>query len=172
MATPDSVLIIDDDPYLRLVLRAFLEEMELAVLEAGDGSEGLATVQMTPPALVLLDINMPGMTGFEVCRSIRALPQADNTPVIVMTSMEGTEAKLEAFRCGAVDYVSKPLHLEDVEVRVRTHLGIRRQALELRESSDKLQRALFDTAALNANLVELNQMRSTTRSTASWVWPT
>ena len=156
MATTEIVLIIDDDPYLRQVLRAFLEEMDLTVLEAGDGAEGLATVQMTPPSLVLLDINMPGMTGFEACRAIRGLPLAANTPVIVMTAMEGTEAKVEAFRCGAVDYVSKPLHLEDVEVRVQTHLGIRRQAVELRESSDKLQRALFDMAAMNANLVELN----------------
>ena len=156
MATSETILIIDDDPYLRQVLRAFLEEMNLTVLEAGGGAEGLAILQLTPPALVLLDINMPGMTGFDVCRAIRALPLAANTPVIVMTAMEGTEAKVEAFRCGAVDYVSKPLHLEDVEVRVQTHLGIRRQAVELRESSDKLQRALFDMAAMNANLVELN----------------
>jgi len=157
MATAETILIIDDDEFLRILVRAFLERMGLNVVEAADGAQGLAALREAPPALVLLDITMPGMNGFEVCKAIRALPEAADTPVIVMTSLEGTARKVEAFQCGAVDYVSKPLHLEDVEVRVNTHLGIRRQNLELRRSRDQLQQAVEDAAVLNRNLVEVNE---------------
>jgi signal transduction histidine kinase len=157
MSPAETILIIDDDEFLRILVRAFLERMGLNVVEAADGAQGLAALKAAPPALVLLDITMPGMNGFEVCRAIRALPEAADTPVIVMTSLEGTARKVEAFQCGAVDYVSKPLHLEDVEVRVKTHLGIRSQNLELRQSRDQLQEALEASAVLNRNLVEVNE---------------
>ena len=152
----DLILIIDDDGDLRATLREFLEEMGLRVIEAADGAEGLAAVARERPALALLDITMPGMSGFEACEGIRALPEAAHTAVIVMTGLQGTKEKLRAFHAGAVDYVTKPLHLEDVAVRVNTHLRLRAKSLELLESRDAVETAFQAAAAMNRNLLSLN----------------
>ena len=157
MAEPDTILIIDDDDLLRMVLRDYLQGLGFGVAEASGGEQGLASILRQSPSLVLLDISMPGMDGFETCRAIRALPEARDTPVLVMTSLEGHASKAEAFRCGAVDYVPKPLFLEDVAIRVRTHLRIRLQSIELRENHDRIQRSLLEADAMNRKLVELNE---------------
>jgi signal transduction histidine kinase len=157
MAATETILIIDDDELLRRPLRLFLRNLGLSVTEAADGELGLAEIRRQAPALVLLDVTLPGENGFEICRAIRALPGAGDTPVILMTALEGHAGRQEAFLCGAVDYVPKPLVLEDVAIRIKTHLGIRQQGIELRESRDRIHRAYFDLAAMNRNLVEVNE---------------
>jgi signal transduction histidine kinase len=157
MDSTDTILIIDDDRSLRLALRAFLEGPGVAIIEASDGPEGLLSIMQDPPAIVLLDITLPGMSGFEVLERIRALPEGKHVAVIIMTSLLDPSQRLKAFRCGAVDYVTKPLHYEEVGARLRTHLEIRRQSIVLRESHDQLHIALQEADAINRNLIDLNE---------------
>jgi DNA-binding response OmpR family regulator len=157
MIGTSTVLIIDDDAFLTEALKDFLERKGIRARTATDGLEGIALFQAEPPDLVLLDLTMPGLDGFETCQRIQALEGAADTPVIVMTAVEGWEPKVRAFRCGAVDYVVKPFHFEEVEARVGAHLAIRRQAAELRENQESLRQALASAGAMNRNLLELNQ---------------
>jgi DNA-binding response OmpR family regulator/anti-sigma regulatory factor (Ser/Thr protein kinase) len=157
MNSTPTILIIDDDPFLSSTLAAFLEQTGVKVRQASDGLEGIALFGAEHPDLVLLDLTMPGMDGFETCERIKGLSGSADTPVIVMTALEGWEQKVRAFKCGAVDYVVKPFNFEEVGARVRTHLELRRQASELAEGRDRLQVALAAAGAMNRNLVELNQ---------------
>ncbi len=149
MEPGDKILVIDDDATLRLALRAFLEKHGFVVAEAPGGAEGIEAMPWEKPALVLLDLTMPGMNGFEVCHRIKALPEGRSTPVIVMSGLLGTSQKRKALHAGAVDSLQKPLDYEEVEIRIRTHLAIRHQ-------ETALKKALHDAGAMNRNLLELN----------------
>jgi signal transduction histidine kinase len=151
-----TVLIIDDDEDLRQFLRRCLEGLGLRVLEAPDGAAGVAAVLRELPDLVLLDLSMPGMGGYDTCDAIRALEGAEGLPVIVMTAHLGGEYQERAFQGGAVDYLTKPLRFEDVKVRVMAHLGLRRKTLALQESNACLAKAFDEAAAMNRNLLQLN----------------
>jgi DNA-binding response OmpR family regulator len=112
-----SVLLVDDDRALRKLLRAYLEQESIAVLEAGSGEEALAAVQRTAPTLVLLDVRLPGIDGFEV---LRRLDASDATvPVILVTSLEDELDQLVGYRLGAVDYVVKPVSPKVLAAKVR-----------------------------------------------------
>jgi len=149
MLLPETVLIIDDDLVLCRSLRACLEGQGLKVAEASSGAEGLRAAERLCPSLIMVDIKMPGMDGFEACRRIRAMSGLEDTPLLVMSGLMGTSQKQKAFLAGAVDCMDKPLSFEEVALRVRTHLENRRQRMELR-------RNLVDAAAMNRNLQALN----------------
>ena len=144
MNSAEMILVVDDEPLLRENLRAFLEDIGFHVLEAGQGETALELCTREHPDLVLLDINMPGKNGFEVCRDLKRLPGMEETPVIFLSGLMETRDKLEAFASGGVDYVGKPFHFEEVEARVRTHLELRRQRRQLEESHRNIQMALAD----------------------------
>lgn len=157
MNPTEKILVVDDEPLLRTNLRAFLEDIGFEVLEAGMGDVALEICVRDHPDLVLLDINMPGKNGFEVCRSLKAMPELRETPVIFLSGLMETRDKLEAFASGGVDYVGKPFHFEEVEARVRTHLELRRQRRQLEESQKDLQNALNDTRRANTKLIQVNE---------------
>lgn len=152
-----SILIIDDDAFLAQSLGGFLESRGARIRHASDGLEGLAVFEAERPDLVLLDLFMPGLDGFDTCERLRDLSAGKATPIIVMTAMEGWEPKIRAFQAGAVDYILKPFHFEEVEARVGTHLELRRRAAELKENQDRLALALASSGAVNRNLMELNE---------------
>ena len=102
-----SVLLVDDDRALRKLLRAYLEQESITVLEAGSGEDGLAMIERTPPSLVLLDVRLPGIDGFEVLRRLEA--GGRNVPVILVTSLEDELDQLVGYRLGAMDFVTKPV---------------------------------------------------------------
>jgi len=157
MSATEKILVVDDEPLLRANLRAFLEDIGFEVLEAGMGDAALELCASDHPDLVLLDINMPGKNGFEVCRSLKELPGLRETPVIFLSGLIETRDKLEAFASGGVDYVGKPFHFEEVEARVRTHLELRRQRYQLEENRKDLENALQDARMANAKLVQVNE---------------
>ena len=101
MNPTEKILVVDDEPLLRTNLRAFLEDIGFEVLEAGMGDAALELCARDRPDLVLLDINMPGKNGFEVCRSLKALPGLRETPVIFLSGLMETRDKLEAFASSA-----------------------------------------------------------------------
>src|SRR3954447_24857819 len=117
-----SVLLVDDDRELRKLLRAYMEEESISVLEAGSGEEALATIDRAAPGLVLLDVRLPGLDGFEVLRRLDAA--GARVPVILVTSLEDEVDQLVGYRLGAVDYVVKPVSPKVLAAQVKS-LGSR-----------------------------------------------
>jgi DNA-binding response OmpR family regulator len=113
-----SVLIVDDDRALRKLLRAYLEQESISVIEAGSGEEALAAIAQAPPSLVLLDVRLPGLDGFEVLQRLEA--SGTQVPVILVTSLEDELDQLVGYRMGAVDYVVKPVSPKVLAAKVRS----------------------------------------------------
>ncbi len=132
-ALKHTVLLVDDSPVNLAVLADGLDDPGLDVLVAQDGEEALQRIEATMPDLILLDVMMPGMNGFEVCRHLKGMSHTRDIPVIFMTSLSATEDKVEGFVAGAVDYVTKPFQIEEVRARVRMHLEMRDLKLRLEE---------------------------------------
>ena len=132
-----TVLVVDDTPAnLGLVVEC-LEGQNLRVAIARDGEEALRRAELAKPDLILLDVMMPGFDGFETCRRLKAMERTRDIPVIFMTSLTRTEEKITGFRAGAVDYITKPLQMEEVAARVNTHLKLR--ALQKRQEEQNIQ---------------------------------
>ena len=120
---PPTVLIVDDDADARTLLESFARAEGLAPLLAGDGLEALRLLEERRPDVILLDAVMPGMDGFETCRRIKAIDGAAHVPVIFMTGLTETEHVVRGLSAGGVDYVTKPLALDELAARIRVHLG-------------------------------------------------
>jgi diguanylate cyclase (GGDEF)-like protein/PAS domain S-box-containing protein len=128
-ATParpqQMILIVDDNPVNLSVVVDHLEERGFDVTVALGGEEALKRAEFVNPDLILLDVLMPGMDGFETCRRLKANPATSGIPVIFMTALADVQHKIAAFSAGGVDYVSKPFQIEEVMARVNTHLELR-----------------------------------------------
>jgi two-component system KDP operon response regulator KdpE len=123
---PFSVLVVDDEPALRKVIRSSLAASGFNVEEAGTGREAVGVVRQRPFDLVLLDVNMPGMSGIEACEQIRAL--APRTGIVMVTVRDAEEDKVRALEAGADDYVTKPFRFRELVARLqavlrRTHVN-------------------------------------------------
>jgi signal transduction histidine kinase len=140
MTTPETILLVDDEDALRWNMRAFLEDLGFQVLEARRGQEALALCREHRPHLILLDISMPEMNGFEVCRQLKTDPRTAEIPVIFVSAFLRVTDKVNAFASGGVDYVTKPFHFEEVEARIRAHLELHRQRRELKAQHAALLR--------------------------------
>ena len=113
-----QILIVEDDPVQRELERALLESIGLRVAEAGNGEQGLALARELEPDLIVLDILMPKMDGFEFCRQLRADPKLQFTPVLITTGLDDTESIEAAFEAGAGDFVTKPINLHLLPYRL------------------------------------------------------
>ena len=114
-----SILTVDDDPTILKLERGILERNGYHVMAAGDGAEAVRAVTDAPPALVLLDVNMPGMDGFATCRALRTFSQV---PIIVVTGKGSEQDKVRGLEAGADDYVTKPFFSDELIARVRAVL--------------------------------------------------
>lgn len=132
----DVVLIVDDIPDNLAVLHDALDESGYTVLVATSGEAALALVAKAPPDVVLLDAVMPGLSGFEVARRLKAEPATAGVPIIFMTGLTETEHVLEAFGAGGVDYVTKPIRPREVLARIAAHLTIARSQRQARQALD------------------------------------
>ncbi len=135
-----SILVVDDTPANLQVLVGMLKERGHRVRPVLEGRLALRAAKAEVPDLVLLDINMPDMNGFEVCEQLKADPKLADTPVIFISGNTETVDKVRAFSVGGVDYVTKPFQMAEVEARVATHLELRRKRRELQESIEALRR--------------------------------
>ncbi len=104
-----AILVVDDEDDVRTVLRLMLTHAGYDVREAEDGEIALRRIEQEPPDLILLDVLMPGMDGFEVCRRVRENPQTANIPVIILSARKDSRSRQEGFRAGATKYLTKPL---------------------------------------------------------------
>ncbi len=121
--THTSVLIVDDDPVYRVLLRDVCNKLGIGhIAEAADGEQALASVPVVRPDIILLDIQMHGVDGIEVCRRLRQMPLARDISVLIQTSATDEARRVAGFQAGASDVVSKPLHLPEFKARVRSQL--------------------------------------------------
>jgi two-component system sensor histidine kinase/response regulator len=134
-----SILIVDDTAENIDILREALKQ-EYAIKAATSGSKALEIARSAPVDLILLDVMMPEMDGYEVCRALKAEDATRDIPVIFVTSMLEVADEMKGFAAGAVDYISKPISVPIVQVRVAAHLQIQRQKQRLRESYDRLRK--------------------------------
>ena len=131
--------MVDDIPANLQMLSEMLKGRGYKVRAAVSGKLALQAASNEPPDLILLDINMPEMNGYEVCEKLKADEKLKDIPVIFLSALTETIDKVKAFGTGGVDYITKPFQFEEVEARVETHLELRRQKLRLQEAYDKLR---------------------------------
>ena len=139
IAAPARILVVDDNPVNLEVLVDHLEVHGFEVLVALGGLEALERVRFARPDLVLLDVMMPDLDGFETCRRLKAQADSRDIPVIFMTALTDVDSKVAAFAAGGVDYVSKPFQIEELLARVRTHLSLRRAQVDLLDQKNSLE---------------------------------
>lgn len=137
--TAEEILIVDDMPANIQMLSLILKDRGYKVRTALAGKLALQSVRDNPPDLILLDINMPEMDGFEVCRQLKSDERSKEIPVIFISSLSVTTDKVNAFQAGGVDYVEKPFQLEEVFARIETHLKIRKLQRELARQNQNLE---------------------------------
>jgi PAS domain S-box-containing protein len=135
----DNILIVDDNPRNLAVLQDILDQSGYAVRPAITGRLALLSALSRVPDLVLLDIRLPDMDGYEVCRELKKNPITADVPVIFISALDDPLDKIKAFSEGGVDYITKPFHAEEVVVRIRTHLSLRNVQLELQEARKNLE---------------------------------
>lgn len=143
---PPLILIVDDEPVNRLILESNLNKNGFATTSAASGEECLAAAQKHLPDLILLDILMPGMDGFITCERLKNIPTTQDIPVIFLSSLSDTEKKTKGFERGGVDFVSKPFDTKELLARVRIHLTLRSQEIQLRQYTDKLEDTVEERA--------------------------
>ncbi len=145
----EKILLVDDVPANLAVLTSALEPLGYEIFAVPSGATALQVAAKAKPDLILLDIMMPGLDGWETCRRLKQAEATRETPVIFITARGELENVVEGFRCGGVDYVVKPFQTEEVLTRVATHLRIGRLTRELREKNHVLE---VRTAELTAEI--------------------
>jgi two-component system, sensor histidine kinase and response regulator len=151
-----DILLVDDTPDNLRLLSTMLTEQHYEVRSVKSGAAALMGVQGQKPDLILLDINMPGMNGYEVCQRLKDNPVTSDIPVIFISALNEVFDKVKAFSVGGVDYISKPFQVEEVLVRVENQLSRRRLQIQL-------QKALEQERALNQRIEELAALEERNR---------
>ncbi len=136
------ILIVDDVPANLGVLLDFLDDAGYEVLVAESGEGALSQLAYARPDIILLDVSMPGIDGYETCNRLKTDPRWRDTPVFFLTALSDPVDKVRGFEVGAVDFITKPLHPEEVLARVRTHLQIRALRQTLEEQNALLKKAV------------------------------
>ncbi len=132
-------MIVDDTPENLKLLDQMLRKEGYSVQTFLGGEVALEAAAEDPPDMILLDIKMPGMDGFEVCRRLKVSETLRDIPVLVVSALLDLESKEKAFRAGAVDYVTNPFQMEEIRARVRTHMRLRQMQLELEKHNHQLE---------------------------------
>lgn len=155
-----TILLVDDNPNNLNVLFKALSNENYKLLAAKNGEEAIKRAEYALPDLILLDVLMPGINGFETCKLLKENEKTREIPVIFMTALSETENKVKGFEAGAVDYVTKPIQYEEVLLRVQTHLTIQELKKSLQEKNKELEERnqLLDYALQKE--MELNKLKS------------
>jgi signal transduction histidine kinase len=149
---PTTVLVIDDEEKNQKLLKAMLSRENLEVFAASNGKDALASIDERLPDLILLDVMMPGMNGFEVCRRLKQDARTQMIPVLMVTALKDKEDRVMALHAGADDFLSKPIEATELIVRVKSLLRIKRYYDELMAQNEQIH-------AKNIKLVELERLK-------------
>lgn len=169
MARATRILLADDEPDLLALLSRALEAAGFVVAAVGDGQQALDAVRASPPDLVILDLNMPRKDGYAVCRELKGDPAHQHLPIILLTSVSDTRAKVRGLDLGADDYVTKPLNVDELLARVRgilrrTRLGLEANPLTRLPGNPAIEARLEEAVAAKAPFavlyVDLNQFKA------------
>ncbi len=165
MEDKSNILVVDDNPTNLQVLSGMLKERGCKVRVVTSGPLALRAAAHDTPDLILLDINMPDMDGYEVCRRLKQDEDLSAVPVIFLSALTETEDKVQAFTVGGLDYITKPFQFEEVEARIEIHLRLRRLQREVEEQNRRLEESydrLQDLEELRDSLVHMivHDMRS------------
>jgi diguanylate cyclase (GGDEF)-like protein len=152
-----TILIVDDSPSSLEALFDFLRMAGFQVLMAPDGESAIETVKHTCPDVILLDIIMPGIDGFETYRRLKANQSTQDIPVIFMSALSQTSVVVKGFQLGAVDYITKPTQQEIILARVTTHLTIQKLRRSLQARNEQLQQEIQQRHQAEAALQEANE---------------
>ncbi len=147
--TPENILIIDDQPPNLKVLTAMLEGKNYKVRKAIDSKSAIKAVQIEPPDLILLDIKMPELDGYEVCRRLKSDDKTKDIPIIFISALNEVFDKIKAFEVGGIDYITKPFQEEEVLARINNQLTIKKQQKLLQRE----QEILYQSRALIASIL-------------------
>lgn len=148
-----NILIVDDTPDNLRLLSQILSARQYHVRVATGGERALESVRMATPDLILMDIKMPGMNGFEVCRRLKADSTMREIPVIFISALDDVADKVQAFAVGGVDYITKPFQHEEVLARVETHLSLRSLQMQLERANQKMAQELVLAGQLQATFL-------------------
>ena len=149
----DSILLVDDNPTNLQVLFQTLNGQGCKLLIAKNGETALSIAQKAHPDLILLDIMMPDIDGFEVCQRLKSNPETQDIPVIFLSALDDTKDKVKGLQLGAVDYVAKPFQADEVIARVNTHLTIHRLKREVEYQKQQLEHELEVVSDLQRRLL-------------------
>jgi two-component system sensor histidine kinase/response regulator len=136
----ESILVVDDTADNLRLLSVMLSERGYKVRKALSGKTALNTIDAVPPDLILLDINMPNMNGYEVCRILKSQDKTKDIPVIFISALNDIHDKVEAFKIGGLDYITKPFQSEEVIARIENQLTIQRQQKQLQQEITERQK--------------------------------
>ena len=156
-------MVVDDNPANLKLLEDMFRQRAYEVRSFPRGRLALSAADLEPPDLILLDVNMPEMNGYEVCEQLKSSPLLSGIPVIFLSALHSIEDKAKGFRSGGVDYISKPFQFEEVQARVKTHLKLRRAQ---QAEHDLLERTLVGAVGTLWELVQLTSPGLAVRSSA------
>ena len=137
------VLVVDDISANRRLIEAYLAQLPCKVLSAADGEHALQLIEIEPPDLVLLDVQMPGLDGFEVCRRIKSAPDGHLLPVVMITALSTSDDRVQALEAGADDFMSKPIERSELVARARSALRLK----ALYDTLESAEHVIFSLAA-------------------------
>ena len=152
-----TILIVDDRPNNLGVLLDCLTESGFEVLVAEDGESAIEQAKYASPDLILLDVLMPGIDGFETCRRLKSNGTTKDIPVIFMTALSDAEDKVKGFSVGGVDYITKPFQQQEVLARVTTHLSIRNLQNKLQKQNSRLQQEIVERIKVEKEIKQVNE---------------
>jgi len=162
----NTLLIIDDEAANIQLISDFLEAQGIEIMIAKNGADGISRAKKGQPDLILLDIRMPGMDGYEVCHQLKSNESTREIPIIFMTGLTELDDKLKAFAVGGVDYVTKPFQESELLARVSVHLQISNLQKELADKNVRLEGALDTGNVVNVAIGVLMQRKGIKREEA------
>ncbi len=153
----ESILIVDDKPDNLRLLSTMLEAQGYKVKKALDGNFAIKGAQIAPPDLILLDINMPVINGYQVCKELKKQPKTSQIPIIFISALDRPLDQVKAFKIGGADYITKPFHLEEVLARVENQLNQQRLAQKLQAQNLILEKEIEGRLRTEEALIAANR---------------
>lgn len=167
--SPARILVVDDTAFNLKILFDLLGKEHYEVLVAQSGSKALEILEATEPDLILLDIMMPELDGFDVLKKIKATPAWQEIPVIFVTAKTAHDSLVEGFQLGAVDYVTKPFQADELLARVRTHVALRKAHRDLEKQHAELESAYAEIKTLQSLLPICFNCKKVKDDTGYWM---
>ncbi len=163
-----SILVVDDVPVNSDILVCLLQEQNFNVRVAQSGQIALREIKKRPPDLILLDIMMPGIDGYDTCRRIKHDPVSSDIPIIFVTALNGLHDKVTGFEAGGVDFITKPFEAQEVLVRVRAQLGIQEKYKHIARRNRELECALGRESSITGFVSICSKCKKVRTTNGGW----